>query len=391
MTSDQTDAGGATLAEDLQEQALLALAAIRAGDVAAGLQRIAAAEAAAGPALARLPGIVRYLIPFVRARAYYVQRDWNAAQSALDQAATLAAGDDEATVKVGNLRGALYLLREQPDRALAEHERCAALLRRAAHPDRNLQLSVYHNLALDYWALHDHDQAIAVYHQSLALLEDLADPLRKAAVCWGLLMAYRATGDSAAALLYGMRALSSYTEQNRQDDAAGVAINIAEILLDQQRYAEAESFLQQAQTLAQATDDAGLRSFLYGDWADLALQQGDLDRARTFAAESLACAEANRRAVGGDGPQPLEYPTRTYVEALQLAALVEEAAGRPDLADALFAQATAEIAQTTFDDTAQALGRAYADVLHLRGAFEQSVAHYRRLARFRPRSRQAGP
>jgi tetratricopeptide (TPR) repeat protein len=391
MTSDQTDVGGEALAADLDAQVLQALAEIRAGDAAAGLQRIAAAEAAAGPALAHLPGTVRYLLPFVRARAYFAQRDWNAAQTALDQAATLAEGDDEATVKVRNLLGGLYLLREQPDRALAEHERCAALLRRAAHPDRNLQLSVYHNLALDYWALHDHERAIAVYHQSLALLEDLADPLRQAAVCWGLLMAYRATGDSAAALLYGMRALPIYSGLDRTDEAAGVAINIAEILLDQQRYAEAESLLQQAQTLAQTSDDAGLHSFLYGDWADLALQQGDLDRARAFAAESLACAEANRRAAGGDGPQPLEYPTRTYVEALQLAALVEEAAGRPDLADALFAQATAAIEQTTFDDTAQALERVYADVLHLRGAFEQSVAHYRRLARFRPRSRQAGP
>ena len=385
-----TAADLAAVAEDLRYQASQALTLIRAGQADAGLQLVSAAEEHARPVLADLPAGTRYLIPFVRARAYYEHTELSRAQTELAQALELAAADAEAAATVRNLLGAVFCRLEQPALALREHDYCRVAIGGGVVKDLNLRLSVYRNLALDYWALQDPAQAIGAYHEALAILQDLRDPEREAAVYWGLLMAHRATGEHAPAILYGMRALGIYEAHACDDDAAGVCLNIAEILLEDRRYPEAAQLLQQAKWLARQTEDHGLRSFLYADLADLALQQGALDQATEYAAESIQCAEANCRLRGNAGKQPPEYPARTYAEALQAAAVVEEAKGNTAAADQLFARALAQIAPTAFDETAQAIQLRYAEVLRARGAFEQSVEHYRQLARWRPRSRQGG-
>jgi len=376
------------IAEDLRYQVNYVLMLIRSGSTDAALQRIGEAEDYARPFLADLPAGVRYLIPFVRARAYYQRTELTRAQAELESALQIADSDEEAAANVRNLLGAVLCLLEQPELALREHHRCQTAIRSGAIKDLNLRVSVYRNLALDYWALNDLSQAIGAYQEALVILKDLGDSERQAAVFWGLLMAHRATGEHAQAILYGMRAMQSYEDLDHNDEAAGVCLNLAEILLEESRYPEAEQMLQKAKWLSRQTEDAGLLSFLYGDLADLALRQARLDQATQYAAESIKFAEANCRIPESGGKQPREYPARTYAEALQVAALVQEARGNTEATDQLFERALAQIDQTAFDETAQAIRLSYADLLRERGAFKRSAEYYRLLAQSRPRSRQ---
>jgi transcriptional regulator with XRE-family HTH domain len=376
------------LEEDLRYQANCALRLIRDGQPNAGLELIAGAEAYAGPYLAALPAAWRYRLPFLRGRAYYQQAAFAQAEAALTAALALAESDPDALVQTANLLGAVLAQREHHEQALAQHLGCLHLLQTAPIADLNLRFSVYRNLATDYLALQDLPHAIAIYQQALALLADLDDPERRAAILWGLLLACRESGDTAQAKLYGLQALRIYEERDRPAEAAAVCLNLAEIFLDEARPDEAARLLKQAKWWLRDTPDAGPRSYLYGDWAMLAVQAGDLGHAAAYAAQSLELAATHRSQPASGAPAASAYPTRTYAEALQVTALVAEARGEASAAAALCAQALEVIGQTGFDEAAQTMRRRYAQLLAARGAVAEAVAYYQVLAGFRPRSRQ---
>ena len=391
---DGVDLDVAAIEEDLRYQTNYALMLIRSGQVDEALNLIAEAEKYAGAYLEKISPRVRYLIPFTRARAY-VQRGQPAlAAPELDAALEVAGDDAEAEARVRNLLGVVYYEQEQPQFAVHQHAQCLRAVRNASVKDPNLRLSIYHNLAADYLALREVPQAIEVFQEALKVLEDLNDMERQAGVFWGLAMAYKEDGDWKYAKLYAQRALHIYEAAQSKIEAASICMHMAEILIEEERYEEAEQFLEQAKEFTAGVGSKGIMSYLNQDYSTLARRQGRIKQAAEYANEAVKLAEEFRETVQANVEQPSNQPwlnsTRTYADALHAAALIEEAQGRTKSADKLFQRALDEIRQTGVEESIRNITFSYAETLKARGEFEKAVEFYRSVAQGVPRSSRLG-
>jgi tetratricopeptide (TPR) repeat protein len=156
---------------------------------------------------------------------------------------------------------------------------------------------------------------------------------------------------------------------------------LAEMMLRDQRFADAEQLLERAKGFLDGTGDQGRMSYLYQDYADLARRQGDLKQAAEYASRAVELAEAARKGLKASDKRPWLESIGTYAEALHMEALVQEALGNHEAADRLFHNALKEIGQTTVSETVQMINLSYAEALRARGEFEQAIEYYRNAAR----------
>jgi HTH-type transcriptional regulator, quorum sensing regulator NprR len=369
----------AAIEEDLRYQINYAKMLIRSNQVDKALQAITDAERAAQPYLDSLPPNVRYLLPFTRGRAYVELLEPALARAELEEALKLAEDDEEAVVHVRNLLGVVFYIQEQPRLALGEHLKCLEAVR-SRIKDPNFRLSVYRNLANEYYVLNEPSEAIGIYKEALAILEDLDDLQRQAGVFWGLSMAYKAQEDGVHAKLYATRALHIYEAADNRSDAASIGTNLAEILIEEGRYADAEPLLKRAEQFLVGSGNASQLSILYRTYADMARRQGQYDLAADYADRSVKSAEDARAPLQSGDRRSWVEAIRAHAEALHISALVQEALGHKDAADRLFRRALEEINQTTVLDTIRSINLSYAEVLQARGAYEQAIEHYRNAA-----------
>jgi transcriptional regulator with XRE-family HTH domain len=380
------------LLEDLTYQFNYAKMLIRTNQVDEAFQLIADVERSAQPSWDKFPPNVRYLFPFTRGHAYLQQSQPMLAKPELEEALKLAMPDKEAVVQVRNLLGVVFYEQAQPHLALEQHLLCLRALNEEASKDLNLRLGVFRNLANDYWAANDPTQAAAVYKEALNVLEDVNDLQRQAGVYWGLAMAYKALNDWPQAKLYATRALYIYEAADNRSEAASMCINLAEILIDENRLDDAQQMLERAKEFLTDTGNEGLWSFVYRYSADLARRKGQLEVAAEYARESVKHAEALREALrqGTGSTQPWVEPVRIYAEALHVTALVEESLGHREAADQFFGRALDEINQTTLEESVQAISFSYAEVLEARGDYKQAAEYYRTAAQARARAPRPG-
>ncbi len=355
---------------------------------------------------------VLYRIPFLRGLAYLHLSEPVPAQPHLEEALNLAEADPEAVCAVRNLLGVAYYELEQPQLALVQHLQCLNAVETGLVRDLNLRLGVYRNLGNDYWALNQPSQAVGIYEKALTLLEDLNDLQRQAGAYWGLAMAYKAANERAKAKLYGMRALAIYEAADDRATAATIRMNLAELMIIEGRYKEAEDLLAGAQEFLVGTGDQVLLSNLYYDYADLARRRGDLQRAREIIDQSLKLIEAAVRQLNngslneaatpempGEPEQVLQHirenkssgkpwaqTMRTYAEALHINALIEEDSREFDAADELFIRALAWAERTGFEEMIHTLNFSYGGALERRGAYEQAVKYLRAAAQAKVRT-----
>jgi tetratricopeptide (TPR) repeat protein len=253
--------------------------------------------------------------------------------------------------------------------------------------DLNLRLSIYSNIANDYWALNDVEQAIGVYKESLELLEDTNNLERQSGIYWGLSLAYRAAGDLDRAKLYAGRALSIFEAADNLVSAAKMSVNLADILTARQEYDEAERRLDRAQELLVPTGNRLFLSTVYEHYALLDLARGRLDEAADWARRSRELSESVIGETQNADAMTQANTMRTAARALRAAGLVEEQRGDTRAADDLFGRALDLLAQIEYDETASEIERAYADLLVARGAHAEAATHYQ--AAFRHRQRRA--
>jgi tetratricopeptide (TPR) repeat protein len=375
------------LAEDLHYQLNYANMLIHSHQLAEALQLIDSVAQQADPQRELLPPRLLYRLPYLRGMVHYRQADYATARAALEQALALLTQppneETEETVRVRNQLGNTFYLQEQPQLALTYHVQCLEAAARGIAKDPSLRLSIYRNLANDYWALGDIPQAIGVYQEALALLEDYHDLERQAGIYWGLSMAYRSVNDWDQAKRYATQALHIYAAGSNRTAAAAICLNLAEIQIKDQEYANAEHLLERAEKFLVGTSDRLLMSTLYQNYAELAVQQNQLDRAAEYAHLSCSIAEEGGQEASDAPPQIRANVLRTSAQALLIQAQVEEQRGHSDAADRLFKQAQECIAQTGYEETAYQITYSYAEALRARGAFEQAMEYYRRAAQYR--------
>jgi tetratricopeptide (TPR) repeat protein len=363
--------------EQLQDRINHTKMLIRSGKVGEALLAIDEIEQEAEPHQHVLPPALRYLIPFTRGRAYMQIMRSDLATPELETAFEIAGEEREARARVQNLLGALLYSQEQPIAAKEHHLACARAINEGEIKDFNFRFSVNYNLANDYLASDDIPHAIGSYKEALRVLEDLDAPERQADVFWGLTMAYRIIGDWRNARLHAARAIEVYKSTGNRPAQAAVQINLAEILIDQERDTQAARVLEHTLALLEGTDSHGLMSHVHRYYADLARRSGDLERAAQHAEESLRQAEM--LTTQGQDPAGSVWiqTTHALVESLHAAALVEEARGNPARGDDLFKQAIDLMKQTTVESVKRAIHLSYGAVLEARGAYKEAVEQFR--------------
>jgi tetratricopeptide (TPR) repeat protein len=379
------------LQEDLTYQFNYAKMLIRSDSTDEALKLLATAETGAQLFMPKLPARIRYRIPFLRGLAYLQRSEPDLARPELERALEITEkdGDAEASATVRNMLGVALYQQGQPQLALEYHTQCLRAVQNKEVKDLNLRLSIYRNLANDHWALNDTQQALRTYKDALDMLDDVNDLHRQATIFWDIATAYKAKGDWARAKLYATRALHIHEAADNRGEAAAISMNMAELMMGDSKYDEAERLLNKAEGLLSNAGDKALLSNLYHNYADLARQRGDLDQAARHAEESVKLSEALKKSAG-KGKQAQGSAQRTYAEALQVAALIEEKRNNTKEADRLFNQAIEAIEQTSFDETIYSLTFSYAQVLEERGDHKQAMEYYRRAAQAHQRPSRLG-
>jgi len=331
----------------------------------------------------------RYRFYRLRALAYLhlaepasARQELNTAQHLAEQ---LEQGREESE-RIRNLTGAAFYQQGMPRLALEQHLLGLEAIHAGTVKDLNLRLSIYTNLANDYAALDDTEQALAIYQEAEALLDNVGSLERQAATYWDLSQGYQAAGDLAQARQYACTALSLYEASDNLVTTAQMSLDLAAIRVQQREYEEAERLLERAQTLLTPTGHQLLLSSVHEHYADLELQRGQVDQAEAYAQQSLKLGEAALKPKGGSTVTRTRA-ARTSARALRISGLAEERRGNLKAADAAFERALALLADADAYETASEIELAYAELLVARGAHEQASSHYR--AAFQHRQRHA--
>jgi tetratricopeptide (TPR) repeat protein len=350
--------------EDLVYQANYAKMLMRTGQVKEALDLVTDFETSAAPYHSSLPSKVTYLAPFLRGRAYLQMLAPELARSELEAALEIAGAEPEVCARVRNLLGVAFFELSKPHLALEQHKLCLDSIKANEINDLNFKVSVYGNLANDYWALNDPRLVIAIYKEVLPVLQDLNDLQHEAHVYWGIASAYNMSQDRATARLYAIKALQIYEACDNRAEAASICLSLAETLINDQRFDQAAGMLERADHLLSGTGNQAITSCLHRDYADLARLQGQHLDASEHARRSVELArayyEATRWGQGQSGDSFWQDPTRVYAQALQMEGLVEECRGNREAADHLFEEALALIGPVGFEETKYAVNLSYA-------------------------------
>jgi tetratricopeptide (TPR) repeat protein len=379
------------LQEDLTYQFNYAKMLIRSDNTDEALKLLTDAESGAQLYMPKLPARIRYRIPFLRGLAYLQKSEPDLARPELEKALEITEkdGEVEAATTVRNMLGVALYQQGQPQLALEYHLQCARSVQSKEVKDLNLRLSIYRNLANDYWAVNDTKQAIATYKDALDILDDVNDLHRQAGIFWDIARTYKTNNDWARSKVYATRALHIYEAADNRGEAASISMNMAELMMGESKFPEAQDLLMKAEGLLSNAGDKALLSNLYHNYADLARQQGNLDEAARYADESVKLSETLKKSAG-KSKQAQGNAHRTHAEALQVAALIEEKRGNNKDADRLFNQAIEAIEQTSFDEVIYGLTFSYAQVLEERGDHKQAMEYYRRAAQAHQRPSRLG-
>lgn len=380
------------LQEDLTYQFNYAKMLIRSDEVDQALKLLGEAETNAQPFLQKLPKRLRYQIPYLRGLAHIQRSEPDLARPELEKALKIVEpdGEVEATARVQNALGIAYYQQNQAQTALDHHLQALRLVKNKEARDMSLRLSIYRNLANDYWAISDLPRAISMYQEALDMLDGMNDLPHQAGIFWQLAIAYRAKSDWARAKLYATRALHIYEAADNSTEAAAISMSLAELLSGEHKLGEAEALLKKAEELLAITGDAGLKSALYHTYAEVARQQGNLDDASQYADMSIKLSDQLVRQAQKGGKQARASANRTHAQALHEAALIEEKRHNTSEADRLFLEALKAIQQSGFDEAAYEINFSYAQALEARDDHKQAMEYYRKAAESHVRPTRTG-
>jgi tetratricopeptide (TPR) repeat protein len=190
-------------------------------------------------------------------------------------------------------------------------------------------------IASSYWYLgrifveaHRPDLAMKPLQKAIALFEQLPGDVARgnlSAALGDLANAYRQLGQFDAAMDAAERALAINRELKRDREIAASLGQIAAILTQQQRYAEADARYAEALRAAQSAGDLGLQGSLLQHQASLQDDIGNQDRAVELYKQAIALFQRAANAVG-------------EMQTCDLLATAERARGQLDAAEAWYAR-----------------------------------------------------
>ena len=207
-------------------------------------------------------------------------------------------------------------------------------------------------------------EAIAGYQAAIAAAEHVLDMQTMGGIYEGLALSFQRSGDLTRAFEYAQRSLRLFETLQDVRMSAQLHNNMAEILLQQRRTAEAEKLFVKGIERLQRVGDKDLLPHLESGAAEAALEKGELDVAATRITAALeACNGSN---------DPL-----ARLSAERIAGLVAQAKGRPSEACAHLERAlqVAESVDSPMEKSRVAYD--YARVLEAQGQTQAAILRYR--------------
>src|SRR2546421_2159881 len=207
-------------------------------------------------------------------------------------------------------------------------------------------------------------EAIAGYQAAIAAAEHVLDIQALGGIYEGLALSFQRTGDLTRALEYAQRSLRLFETLQDVRMSAQLRNNMAEILLQQGRPAEAEQLFLEGIDRLQRVGDSDLLPHLHAGAAEAALDKGELGVAATRVEAALrACDRSN---------DPL-----ARLSAERIAGLVAQAEGRSSEACAHLERALQIAASVDSPMEKSRVAYDYARVLEAQGQTQEAILRYR--------------
>jgi transcriptional regulator with XRE-family HTH domain/DNA-binding NarL/FixJ family response regulator len=182
----------------------------------------------------------------------------------------------------------------QPELALEQHRRCLAAITDGLVTDPELTLRIYLALGQDYLLLTRSNDAMEFYEQAVKQASDAESLASEATIYWHQGLASKDTGDFSRAKTNLNKALVAFELQENMRLAAQLRSLFGQVLVNLERYEEAEDNLNQSLGAAQRTGDASTRGSALGNFASLHTARGDHDKAISVAREGLEVVKASK-------------------------------------------------------------------------------------------------
>lgn len=160
--------------------------------------------------------------------------------------------DREMTARLFNALAQGYQLQGRQTEAVNYRRQALEAIKRGEIKDPAFQAKVYYSLAEELRVLNEQSPALSLYQEAVALTAQLTDRRQLAESYSELGVTYHKQGNLTLARFYADRSLSIYEESNNLHLATSVQASYAQVLIEQQEYAEAEQYLTRALTLAEA-------------------------------------------------------------------------------------------------------------------------------------------
>ncbi len=230
---------------------------------------------------------------YLMAECCYALQDWRGAQSDFEKTFDLAekTGDAEMMARSSNQLGLVYAVQNRGVQALEAHRRAVEAITRREINDPSFELSVYQNLANDFYTLGDQQQAYIHYRRAVEVAQQMGDRQRLAQSFWNLSQRYYDEGSMSQARHFASRALTLYEEMDELKIAARVKAKYGLILNERSDFKLAETHLTEALALSRQINDPVAASVAAVNISLVYREAGRPDDEQRYAEDGLRYAE----------------------------------------------------------------------------------------------------
>jgi tetratricopeptide (TPR) repeat protein len=267
-------------------------------------------------------------------------------------------------VELYDWRGRAYYAMRRAHEAGRCFDQSFALYQSAKLNDPLLKARILGHRANLHYVAGQPEDAIAAYSAAIAAAEQILDLPALAGIYEGLALSFQQTGQYPRALSYAQKSLRIFETLQDVRMTGQLRLNMADMLLQQGRAAEAESVFSDGAAQLKQVGDRDLLPLLVSGTAESALELGAIERAARLSDEALDLAEASSDPIAA-------------VAAHRVVARVQHAQGRQASSHRHFERA---LAQARGIDSPELHGRVaydYARALEAEGNTREAALRFR--------------
>ncbi|MEO6796115.1 MAG: tetratricopeptide repeat protein [Candidatus Dormibacter sp.] len=267
-------------------------------------------------------------------------------------------------VELYDWHGRAYYALRQPHEAGRWFDRAFDLYQEAGLTDPVLKARILGHRANLAYVAGQPEEAIASYQAAIAAAEQILDMPALAGIYEGLALSFQQTGQYPRALSYAQKSLRIFETLQDVRMTGQLRLNMADMLLQQGRAAEAETIFSEGAAQLRRVGDHELLPLLVAGMAEAALEQGAPERATSLIDDALDLATRSADPIAS-------------IATHRIAARVQHARRRYAPAHRHFEKALAVAAGIDSPDLRGRVAYDYARALEQEGDTHQASARFR--------------